>query len=173
MKKPSDRTVVADNINEIVNFLETQCSSHYMFDERGVSLTQKEDKKKVTFLFEDVEKVLPRLDVDGSHFIQVNFKNKTKILITKHLVGFKPIDLVGFDSGKIPKVVTTVDLNSVYKAIEDLVDAEETYKTATELEVLKKVYQSIMLGAEQIGFEMKHEKQWFSSFLLNTNAASA
>jgi hypothetical protein len=160
-------------MNEIVNFLESTRYVKFEFDEVSLRLTQAEDKKTMTFNFSDVEKVLARTDFDGSQFIQINFSNKTKILITKNLIGFKPLELIGFDSSKIPKVVTTVDLMSVYKAIEDLTDSDETYQTATELEVLKKVYQSIMLGAEQIGFEMKAEKQWFSAFLLNPLAATA
>lgn len=160
-------------MNEIVNFLESTRYVNFEFDQTRLRVTQNEDSKSMSFNFVDVEKVLSRTDYDGSQFIQINFVNKTKILITKNLIGFKPLDIIGFDSAKIPKVVTTVDLNSVHKAIEELTDAEETYQTATELEVLKKVYQSIMLGAEQVGFEMRAEKQWFSAFLLNPLAATA
>ena len=167
MKKPNER-VNSDNMNEIINFLESTRYVKFEFDQTSLRVTQNEDQKAITFRFSDVEKVLARTDFDGSQFIQINFHNKTKILITK-----KPLELVGFDASKIPKVVTTVDLNSVFKAIEDLTDGEDTYQTATELEVLKKVYQSIMLGAEQVGFEMKTEKQWFSAFLLNPLAATA
>ena len=172
MKKPNER-LASENMNEIVNFLESTRYVKYEFDQVSLKVTQNEDHKSMSFRFSDVEKVLLRTDFDGSQFIQINFHNKTKILITKNLIGFKPLELIGFDSAKIPKVVTTVDLSSVYKAIEDLTDSEDTYQSATELEVLKKVYQSIMFGAEQVGFEMKAEKQWFSAFLLNPLAATA
>lgn len=172
LKKPNEN-VNSNNMNEIVNFLESTRYAKFEFDQTSLRITQSEDKKAISFKFADVEKVLTRTDYDGSQFIQINFQNRTKILITKNLIGFKPLDLIGFDSTKIPKVVTTVDLNSVFKAIEELTDDEDTYQTATELEVLKKVYQSIMLGAEQVGFEMKSEKQWFSAYLLNPVAATA
>jgi hypothetical protein len=172
LKKPNEN-VNSNCMNEIVNFLESTRYAKFEFDQTSLKITQNEDKKAIAFKFADVEKVLSRTDYDGSQFIQINFHNRTKILITKNLIGFKPLELVGFDPTKIPKVVTTVDLNSVFKAIEDLTDGEDTYQTATELEVLKKVYQSIMLGAEQVGFEMKSEKQWFSAYLLNPLAATA
>lgn len=173
MKKPNEASVV-QSVNEIVNFLETTSQLAFtLVEDSHLEIKQSEDGKVLCFDLGGVDKVLLRTDFDGSGFIQINFKDKTKVLVTKSLVGFKPFEITGFDPAKIPKVVTTVDLNSVYKAIEDILDSEDTYQTATELEVLKKVYQSIMLGAEQVGFEMRAEKLWFSSFLLNTNAATA
>ncbi len=172
MKKSSSDTT-SIYINEVVNFLETRSQFSYAFTEESLELTQKEDLKKMVINFNNVEKVLDRQDVDGSRFIQVNFTHGSKILITKALVGFKPIELVGFDLTRIPRVVTTIDLKSVSKAIEDLFDSEESSETRTEIDVLKKVYQSILLGAENIGFKMHAEKTWFSSILLNHHAAVA
>lgn len=172
MKKPSSDTT-SQHINEVLNFLESQSQFSYKFVENTLELTQKEDSKNMSIDFSSVEKVLDRQDVDGSRFIQVNFTQGSKILITKSLVGFKPIELVGFDLTRIPRVVTTIDLKSVAKAIEDLFDSDETSEIKAEIEVLKKVYQSILLGAENIGFKMQAEKVWFSSFLLNHQAAVA
>jgi len=169
-KSNSDLT---SHINEVANFLESRSQFLFSFSEETLELTQKEDAKKMVIDFKRVEKVLDRQDVDGSRFIQINFSQGAKILITNSLVGFKPTELVGFDLSRIPRVVTTIDLKSVSKAIEDLFDSEESSETRTEIEVLKKVYQSILLGAENIGFKMQAEKQWFSSLLLNHQAAVA
>ena len=147
--------------------------SRFQFIENNLELTQKEDFKRIFIDFNDVEKVLDRQDVDGTRFIQINFSQGSKILITKSLVGFKPTELVGFDLTRIPRVVTTLDLKSVSKAIEDLFDSEDTSESKAEIEVLKKVYQSILFGAENIGFKMQAEKKWFSSILLNSQAAVA
>ena len=114
-----------------------------------------------------------RVDYDGSPFIQINFISGLKLLVTKNLIGFKPSDIIGFDTTKIPKVVTTVDLVSINKAIEDLADDVESVDAITEMEVLKKVYQSILYGAVAVGFEMQTEKAWFANYLLNSTAASA
>lgn len=171
--KKLNTEATSQHINDVVNYLESQTHFAFSFDENVLELTQKEDSKKMSIDFEKIEKVLSRQDVDGSRFLQVNFAGGTKILITKTLVGFKPNQLVGFDLTRIPRVVTTVDLVSVSKAIEDLFDSEETPETQAEIEILKKVYQSILFGAETVGFKMQAEKAWLSAIVLNQSAASA
>lgn len=172
MKKISTETT-SQHINDVVNYLESQTQFLFKFDEQVLELTQKEDLKKITIDFANIEKVLLRQDVDGTNFLQINFSQGTKILITKSLVGFKPTQLIGFDLTRIPRVVTTIDLVSVAKAIEDLFDSEETSDSKAEIEILKKVYQSILYGAEAIGFKMQAEKNWLNSILLNLSAVSA
>jgi hypothetical protein len=66
-----------------------------------------------------------------------------------------------------------LDLISVSKAIEDLFDSEESAETAAEIEILKKVYQSILHGAETVGFKMQAEKTWIQSIMLNQVSAIA
>lgn len=172
MKKTNTETT-SQHINDVINYLETQTHFVFKFNETFLELTQKEDLKKIVIHFDQIEKVLNRQDVDDSKFLQINFAGGTKILITKTLVGFKPNQLIGFDLTKIPRVVTTIDLVSVAKAIEDLFDSEETYETKTEIEILKKVYQSILFGAENVGFKMQAEKEWLMSIMLNQSAAAA
>lgn len=172
LKKINSETT-SQHINDVINYLESQTHFAFKFDEQILELTQKEDHKKIAIDFEEIEKVLTRQDVDGSKFLQINFKQGTKILITKALVGFKPNQLIGFDLTRIPRVVTTIDLVSVSKAIEDLFDAEETPESKAEIEILKKVYQSILYGAEGVGFKMQAEKTWLSAILLNQTATAA
>ncbi len=172
MKKTNTETT-SQHINDVVNYLETQTHFIFKFNEKNLELTQKDDMKKVVLDFEQVEKVLLRQDVDDSKFLQINFHSGTKILITKNLVGFKPNQITGFELTKIPRVVTTIDLQSVAKAIEDLFDSEESFETRTEIEILKKVYQSILYGAEGVGFKMQAEKTWLSSIMLNPTAIAA
>lgn len=168
----SVEAVNPQSVNEIVNFLD--CAKGFSFKINGkiIEITQVEDKKVISFSLDNVEKVLSRQDFDGSVFLQVNFQSGLKVLVTKHLVGFKPTELTGFDSQKIPKVVTTVDLKSVVKALEDTYD-EDNYQTDVELEVLTKVYHSILLGAEAIGFDMTTERNWYIRSMLNRKAATA
>jgi hypothetical protein len=171
--KKLNNEATSQHINDVINYLETHTQFIFKFTEVELELTQKEDMKKIVIDFEQIEKVLTRQDVDDSKFLQINFTNGTKILITKSLVGFKPNQLVGFDLTKIPRVVTTIDLQSVSKAIEDLFDSEDTYETQTEIEILKKVYQSILYGAENVGFKMQAEKTWLTSVVLNHSAIVA
>lgn len=162
----------ANVINEIINFLDCSQGFSYKINESNIQITQTEDSKIIRLTLSHIEKVLSRQDFDGSTFLQVNFHGGTKVLITKHLVGFKPTGLVGFDSQKIPKVVTTVDLKSVVSAIEETYE-DESHQTEVELEVLTKVYYSILLGAEAVGFEMSAERSWFMRSMLNRKAATA
>lgn len=171
--KKSDSEITSQHINDVVNYLESHTQFVFKFDEKKLELTQKEDKKSILIDFEKIEKILVREDVDGSKFLQVNFYEGEKILITKSLVGFKPSQLIGFDLSRIPRVVTTIDLISVAKAIEDLYDSDDTAESKAEIEILKKVYQSIMYGAEGVGFKMQAEKAWISAILLNQSAVSA
>lgn len=172
LKKLNAETT-AQHINDIINYLESHTHFIFKYDEKTLELTQKDDLKNISIEFEQIEKVLVRQDVDGSKFLQLNFLHGSKILITKTLVGFKPNQLVGFDLTRIPRVVTTVDLVSVSKAIGDLFDSEETAESKVEVEILKKVYQSILYGAESVGFKMQAEKTWLSAILLNQAATVA
>ncbi len=160
-------------MNEILNYLEKKPLYKFTFNDDVLEIKQTEDGKKIFIKKQDIEKVLSRQDLDGSSFLQINFNSGSKILITHSLIGFKPYETMGFDSARIPRVVTTVDLVSVSKAIEQLFDSDETPDSRAEIEVLKKVYQSIMIGAEAIGFQMTQEKRWFSSIMLNPSAAVA
>ena len=163
----------SQHINEIINYLDAQTHFSFKYDENTLELTQKEDYKKISIVFEQIEKVIVRQDVDNSKFLQINFQQGYKILITKTLIGFKPNQLVGFDLTRIPRVVTTIDLVSVSNAIEDIFESEETIESKAEVEILKKVYQSILYGAEGVGFKMQAEKTWISSILLNRPAGAA
>lgn len=159
-------------INEIINFLDCSSGFSYQINESQLKISQKEDAKTMVLPLVKVEKVLVRQDFDGSSFLQVNFQGGNKVLITKLLIGFKPTTVMGFDSQKIPKVVTTVDLKSVVTAIEETYE-DDSYQTEVELEVLTKVYHSILLGAEAVGFEMTDERNWFVRSMFNRKAATA
>lgn len=135
----------------------TQGLSYKVLDTENVEIHQLTDKKTIKFELTAVSDVLSRSDSDGQPFIQVNFKTGKKILLTGSLIGFKPAPILGLDLNKLPKVVTTPDLISVFEAIEDAV----TMKASTEeLETLKKVFNSILAGGELIGFDLAQERQW-------------
>lgn len=168
----SDLVGTDQNLNQICNFLDKTSGFQYTVTTTKISLTQKEDRKTMEIVVDEVDKVITRTDYDGSEFIQINFKNNNKALLTTNLIGFKPFQLAGFDTSKIPKVVTTMDLKSVLIAIEDSLE-EDLTQNITEFDVLRKVYQSIMLGAESVGIRMSEEKNWYIRNLLNSRAAAA
>lgn len=135
-----------------------------------LQILQNTDGKSIAFPISDLEEVIPRIDADGQVFLQVNFLSGKKILLTENLIGFKPVPSRGLDLGKLPKVVTTPDLLSVVEAIEDSMTSAPNQ--ADELDVLKRVFDSVLRGAEAVGFDITPERVWLQS-LGRTNKASA
>lgn len=135
-------------LDHILNFVDSSKGLRAKMNETGrVQIRQDLDGKLFTFNSLDVSEVLHRADSEGKPFIQVNFKNGSKVLLTETLVGFKPIETLGLDMGRIPKVVTTPDLVSVYEAIEESMGADGGQDT--EVEILKKVFLAIISGGEK------------------------
>jgi len=133
-------------------------------------ISQTADGKNIAFAINDLEEVISRIDSDGHIFLQVNFINGKKILLTQNLIGFKPAPSRGLDLGKLPKVVTTPDLLSVVEAIEDTMST--TPSQPDELEVLKKVFDSVLRGAEAVGFDTTPERLWMQGLTRNTKASA-
>lgn len=132
-----------------------------------IEISQKQDKKSICIQFDQIEEILVRNEIDNKKFLQVNFVNGNKILVTDELIGFKPIPQTGLKFDKLPKVVTTTDLVSVFEAAEEAL----TSGTSSEVEALKQVFHAILKGGENVGFDLTMEKSWFNR--LNTKNASA
>lgn len=135
-----------------------------------MQISQSTDGKGIAFAIADLEEVIPRMDSDGHVFLQVNFLSGKKILLTENLIGFKPVPSRGLDLGKLPKVVTTPDLLSVVEAIEDTMTS--TPEQPEELDVLKRVFDSVLRGAEAVGFDITPERVWLQSLGRNTKASA-
>lgn len=133
-------------------------------------ISQNTDGKEIRVSLPEVSEVLHRADGDGKPFLQINFNSGVKVLVTDQLIGFKPSEIFGLDMSRLPKVVTTPDLLSVGEAIEEAL-ASETPEH--EVEILRKVYQSILLGAERIGFDLPFERAWATRLLSSRFRASA
>lgn len=160
-------------LEEVLNFVDHASGlSSTVNSEGSVFVKQAIDGKLFQFKQLDLDEVLPRSDADGKNFIQVNFKSGHKVLFTDSLVGFKPKDVGGLDMGKLPKVVTTPDLLSVFEAIEDSMSSDQS-QTDHEVEVLKKVFQAILIGGEQAGFDLAFERRWLTRLIPTKFRASA
>lgn len=134
-------------------------------------IKQKIDGRVVKLKTLDLSEVLERKDSDGRDFIQINFESGMKVLLTNSLVGFKPIPTVGLDLERLPRVVTTPDLMSVEDAISEALSSEFTH--VQEVEVLKKVFESVIKGAELIGFDLHEEREWLDRIHTSRLQASA
>ncbi len=149
---------------EIKKFLEAADSGLRLIGDEH--LVQTADGKTLKIIPQSIEAVLKRDDSDGNPFLQVNFVGGYKVLLTKHLIGFKPSEGYGLDETRLPKVVTTPDLLSIIDVIADAEDFDQT-----EFDILRKVYLSILDGGEAVGFDLSRERKWLSQ--LNIFIATA
>ena len=138
---------------ESLGFIESDLADYFIIE-------QKIDQRQITVNKFDVEEVLSRIDEDGNEFLQVNFVSGKKILLTKKLVGFRPLTMFGLDMEKLPKVVTTPDIVNIFDAIQETLCHEDN--SWEELEVLRKVYDSVVCGGESVGFNLEQERALFS-----------
>ena len=145
----------------VINFVSQAHGLETKHDGEKIEILQTIDRKKLSFTFDQIEDVLIRDDAQEKPFLQLNFSSGDKILITDELIGFKPVPFHGFDIHKLPKVVTTSDLVSVFEA------AEEALSTGRveEVDVLRQVFNSILMGGEIVGFDLKNEKSWFANLI--------
>lgn len=139
--------------SESLNCVECDLADYFVIE-------QKMDKRRITLNKFDVEEVLSRTDDDGQEFLQINFVSGKKILITKKLIGFRPLTMFGLDMEKLPKVVTTPDIMNIFDAIQESLCHDEN--SGEELEVLRKVYDSVVCGGESVGFDLNEERALFS-----------
>lgn len=165
------KSTLAD-LDHILNFVDASKGLHAVVSESGkVKIRQELDGKVFSFTSQEVSEVLHRADTEGKPFIQVNFKMGSKVLLTETLVGFKPIETLGLDMGRIPKVVTTPDLVSVFEAIEESLSSDNSLDQ--EIEILKKVYLAIISGGEKVGFDLSTERSWLNRLLASKFKACA
>ncbi len=159
------------DIDILLNFVERSQGLRILsIDTNEIKIVQSVDHKIFTFSSLEIIEILHRNDSDSRAFLQVNFQNSNKVLLTETLVGFKPQQTLGLDMSKLPKVVTTPDLMSVYEAIEEALGSDQIDH---ETEILKKVYISIISGGEKVGFELVEERQWINRLLGSRLRASA
>ncbi|MCS6838052.1 MAG: hypothetical protein NZ480_04320 [Bdellovibrionaceae bacterium] len=144
----------------------------YVNDGEILEIVQPVDQKRMILSLSEVEEVIRRTDHEGDEFLQLNLSQDRKILVTRNLIGFKPLPVSGLDLGRLPRVVTTVDLISVADAIEEVMSSDQS-SALIEVDILKKVYLSIIQGAERVGFNLKQERQWLMFHLSFHFRASA
>jgi hypothetical protein len=171
MSHSSETKEKTEYLSQISNFVARSSGLRSrMVENNCLYISQSTDGKAIPISVSDLEEVIPRIDSDGHSFLQVNFHSGKKILLTQNLIGFKPAPARGLDLGKLPRVVTTPDILSVVEAIEDTVCTPST--EPNELEILKKVFDSVLRGAEAVGFDTTPERLWMQQLNRQTKATA-
>ncbi|MBL7688687.1 MAG: hypothetical protein JNJ49_11670 [Bdellovibrionaceae bacterium] len=146
-------------LDRIVEFASGSSGLETEHREAVLVIRQRMDGHRIEVPAARLQDILMRTDTDGRDFVQVNFEDGTKILITDRLIGFKPVlrtvpaGTAAPSLSKLPKVVTTPDIMSVIEAIEDAVDSDEK-----DLPLLKDLFEAIIRGAETVGFDVARER---------------
>ena len=151
----------AKMLRQITDFVDLAKGLDFCLSQTSeIRVRQKIDLKELAFSLDSVEEVLSRVDQEDLEFLQVNFRDDKKLLLTQSLIGFKPIPLIGLDMERLPKVVTTPDLISVVEAIEETMNSKDSHPI--EVEVLKDVFSSVLEGGEAVGFDLTKERAWLN-----------
>lgn len=144
-------------------------NSKISFAERDFGVfecVQHADKKRLSFLKEDLEKIVTRNHKKSNEpFLQLDFKSRPSVLVLKDFIGFRPLSHTLVEAGVLPQVVTTLDLIQVKETLETLLCDEKA--SSQELSFLRLTYIAILEGAEAVGFELKKEKEWVLSLNLS------
>ncbi len=154
-------------VKSLVDFV-SQCQGLSFLESGSGELTicQRVDGKHFTLQTKNIEKVLYRFDIQNQPFLQVNFIDNKKILLTNELIGFKPVVCEGLEMTRLPKVVTTPDLLSFIEVLESSV-YENALGMESEISDVRLYFNSVLKGAENIGFNLTCERIWIERLLNN------
>ncbi len=160
-----------ESFQAIVDYVKSASGYGVQADTVKVTLVQSTDGKVLTISKESLKSVLKRKDDNGQPFLQINFEDGNKILVTENLIGFRPEEIPELDMRRIPKVVTTPDLRSIFDAIQEALHSQE--EAQSELEILRRIFESVITGGEAIGFDLASEKEWLRRIPTQVFPASA
>lgn len=171
MDTPQRTNQIEVDIEIIIQFVNTASGLTLLSaNTNEIKIRQNIDGKVLAISCHFIEGIIERSDADNNHFLQVNLDSGRKLLLTEKLIGFKPCDNYGLNMDHLPKVVTTPDLVGVLEALEDSFSNQEV---TDEIESLRRLYFSVLDGAERIGFDLTSEKQWIQQLHSPTTKASA
>ena len=137
-------------------------------DEISININQLSDNKSLPIRIQSLNNVILRKDSRSRDFVQIDFSNGSKVLLTQQLIGFKPYPIHGLDMREVPKVVTTTDLYKVFQAIEETLALDGS---DIELNLLSHIFRSILKGGEMVGFDLRKERSCFHRLFYFTATA--
>lgn len=119
-------------------------------DKYFIIIEQLEDKSCLKVFFHNISYISFAKDDTGGQYIQIDFLNKTKCILTDSLIGFSPVKSLLLNKNALPEVVSSIDLLNIIEAFEaNLRNSGE----AEEFLFLNQVYHAVLNGGKQIGIE--------------------
>ena len=159
MKTQASKPLNQSLTHRIVEFV-SQCRGLGLLESGAGELLiyQRVDGKCLRIQMDCIGEVIARKDGNKEEFLQINFTDNRKIILTDALVGFKPVLNQHLSADRLPKVVTTPDLISFIEALE-----EAFYDTGTdedEMDDVREYFDSILKGGQAVGFNLTCERIW-------------
>lgn len=145
-------------LQQIHSFIASSSGLTGELKDGGIFVRQQVDNKGILLQSELLDEVLLRQDHQGAHFLQVNFCDSRKILITDTLIGFKPLMVQDLEMDKLPKVVTTPDIQSIFEALHEALGNMDV-GMEVEIQTLRRVFEAVVEGGERVGFDLEPERQ--------------
>lgn len=168
----SGQTQHNNKAEQIISYIKKSSGLALVCFEDHFEVSQILDGKCLGIAYVDIKNVIQRVDSKGEPFLQINFGHEKKILLTDTLIGFRPSELSTINMDKLPKVVTTPDIVSVFEAIQEALHAD-SLEGFEEIEVLRRVFESVLAGGEEVGFDLTREREWMSRIPAMSIKASA
>lgn len=159
-------TIITENKNILLNFIKKatglrlkQQSNNYIIIE------QLEDKSFLKIFFHHISYISCSKEKQGDHYIQLDFTNNTKCILTNNLIGFAPIKSLLLKKNCLPEVVSSMDLLNIIEAF------ESNLRNSGEPEdflFLSQVYYAVLNGGKNIGIEWDFHIPHFHSLGLSS-----
>lgn len=119
-------------------------------DKNIIVIEQLEDKSCLKIFFHNIHYISFAKDSVNGQYMQIDFTNKTKCILTDNLIGFAPVKSLLLNKNALPEVVSSIDLLNIIEAFEAHL---RNSGVAEEFLFLNQVYHAVVNGGKQIGIE--------------------
>lgn len=144
-------TIITEHKNTLLSFIKKTRGLRVKNQNlTSITIEQKEDKSFLKIFFHQISHISLASETKKEDYIQINFINKTKCILTESLIGFAPIKSLLLDKNSLPEVVSSIDLLNILEAF------EANLRNSGEIEdflFLNQVYHAVLNGGKHIGLE--------------------
>ncbi|MBE8162641.1 MAG: hypothetical protein HAW63_01470 [Bdellovibrionaceae bacterium] len=115
-----------------------------------IIIEQLEDKSFLKIFFHHIDYISFSKDARKESYIQLNFINNTKCILTSDLIGFSPVKSLLLNKNSLPEVVSSIDLLNILEAFEASL---RNSGNSEDFLFLNQVYNAVLNGGKKVGME--------------------
>lgn len=159
-------TITAENKSTLLSFINKAAGLRLKQQSHNyITIEQLEDKSFLKIFFHHISYISFSKETSNKNYIQLNFTNNTKCILTNNLIGFAPIKSLLLEKSSLPEVVSSMDLLNIIEAF------EANLRNSGEPEdflFLSQVYHAVLNGGKKIGIEWNFHIPHFHSLGLSS-----